>query len=1503
MFVNEKLQQHLENSSSVRLNSQVIAEWNMNIPNNISQIGNYRNRPSDDSFIINNQFMSGDSSVSGATFYDLLIPNGFDNEDRPLFTVSNNEKTSDLFPLSSCFERNRPRSGINKAIYYKDRFTHFAYNEMASRPRYYMPSREDDFKYWTSFRKEYSTTSGEPEYVERGIANKLELSNNLIGLQESPYIYKIDDAAPFVVYKNPVPTNRIVVKMQTHVGSVDYGSIKTKSGQIDDPFFGLEYARTPKVWKIQYLVGDTWTDAASFREDSKRPDGSDIVGSDGYVELQYGPIVPEQYASIFVLLGNLGSIAQLPSPSGLANGSAYFIKNSVDTDGTFYICFNNQWREAKARYGWSLVNNYNDANAPYASELTEPIAITNPINAETYYTEFQYIQGLRIVVDAMNVRDSTLDLIELSPRLKVDLSSKTESYSVTKNASDLGVSGMPVSQLLASTGTLNLFDYDQAFSSVNTNSIIKDYLSQKIQFKFNEIIKDVDGEDISVPIKTLYSETFPETSAVDRSTVIDLRDLFYYFEQLTAPQVLAPAASLSYAISMLLDSIGFSNYKIYRLPDETEFDIPFFFIPPDTSVAQVLNDLATSAQCAMFFDEDNNFIVMSKRYMLPNSEERGIDMTLAGTKDFAAIGESENVTTTSQLANIENIASQDRAIYNDGTVAYTTRYIQRSYGQIKQANMLDNQKTWSYKPVLLWEVAPTESTKPINAEVSNQSSFVLGAIPLNSDLSDEVPVVRNGEIVNNIIDFGDGVYWITRYNGYFYANGEIIKYDAVEFSIPGLSENEEEDSDNVWITSTQDYSRYFAKLPFNGKMYPTGRVRVYVEPNIRVNEDGSYSLEEGAVVKHGRCQFGTGSADFVVTTNSSGDVEFETDTYGNRVRKPIYHNAGLSDYWKDDSNVKGCLMDFTYLSDKEVELPSVTNGPAGINNARAKDTKRTGKIKNFLATGYTTENGKLEANPATVQSSAFVFNGTSFASSENPLEHISYVHKSLDRRFTHHGTRMRIIGKQENSEIRGQSPIGAFTYYTPAQTTSDQPSAIAGASGGIAVGVNPDTNAGYYFEIIALTDSNLSQYTDTSVNNMLFYKIQKEEGSDDSAKAVPIPLWDGIGQILVDDGRFTGQARMANTEVSTVYDLAVEYQDIGSTRRFYLYVNNTMIAIVDDDSPLPTYNNVALFVRGSSECMFENIYALAEQEVKVYEENQAKPTVYKPSNYAENKKATLFSTEKSGTSSKAFGVGEISAADAFNKYAISGFVQNEFLSGVDTREGSNRTHIYYEEFGTIMREAHYFNIRYDKAYPALYAKLSPTFNRVKGYATSNFFATSYGAEFLVFNATDSAVTLDSTSGNYLRIQGVTFTQESVDELTVDKYFDVATSYSKLNLKNTEDLLPQGLERQRYLEISQSRLEHGKNAFSLNAPYIQSQDAAEELMNWMIDKTMKPSRSVGLEIFGTPTLQLGDIVKINFVNNEGVSEIAPADTSFVVYSIEYTRDPEGPTMIVYVSEVV
>lgn len=1671
MWQSEELDNHLKTSDTIQTEAAVYAEWNMNQPGNVARIGNYRYRPTYSAskyFLIPMSYDPVDigNYYTGATDSDVAIESGFDDEDQPTLFVAPKEKMKTLYSLEDCLKPHRPRSGINKPLYLGnfgapydeaqyitnpspiDKLTGLQtinQNYIVNRPRYYMSHKEDLFKYWTSYRTEYGFPTPRPGEAQAQVQRQVEHG---VSFAANGRFY-IEDAAPFVVYKEQIPTNKIVVKMQTNVGDIDLGNVRYGNESIPDPLYGDVNKTTPVIWKIEKLNEDnSWEELISFDEASLRADGSPIIGSDGYVEISYGLQIPEEYQSIFIFADTITSTTLLPERAPI--GYVYLVKENDHDRGTMYIYVTNDETESFVPdYSWQISNETINYNSKFVTKINDPDYF-NDINGNPKYREFEWISGMRIVVETMNKANCTFDLIEMSPRLTADISYSVSSFSITKTMSDLGNGSIPVGGLFASTGQVEIFDTDFSFNpnnafdfNTNSGSILANYLDMPIKFLFYDITRNVNGFDYFVPVKTMYSESFPQTTGTPSVISISLRDFFFYLESMPAPQLLLTSVSLSWAITILLDYAGFTNYTFKRIAGYPEAIIPYFFVEPDQNVATVLQKLAMATQSAMFFDEYNNFVTMSKEYLLPNSEdERATNSTLYGQIE-------EN-----NLPNIINLSSSDKVVYNDGQINYTVRYIQRSIGSTQTAQKLDQYKQYIYKPVLLWEVQGRESTKTINQLGAQNSGYTLGAVPLNTDLTDELPYAANNAIFNDIIDVGENVYWIPSFTGYLYANGEVIRFDGVEYVVSGQTEP-------VWITSNQQYQDFMAGLPFNGKMYPTGNLRIYTKPEYEVVE-GIVNIKSGPIKEHGRGQFGT---------------------------KVTNHLAGLDEYWRQNSSVRGCIMDsekYLFTINDYVDYPdTLTTGIAGKiqetpyvdADIRAQSSTRNGIIRNFLADRYATEeeiNYYKTTGPGTIQSSALVINGPKFdESNPKPSAFISYVYKDfVDQNgqaipYRHFGTRMRIVGKIESGTNSSQTPVGGFPIFEGSASSGpltpnspDQQIKVYGGSGGMAFGVNKETNNGYYYEIVALTadnvagyisdntagavvaniisspaasssnntvtvytkdpvsfqvgqpvlisglvDSNATSNTKTPLNgeyaitaittdkksfqyviptpsasvvsitsasangsvikyiipvgntratyikpgdkinisgtsnsafningaivqnfsqlnnewsftvnssasgtatggtatyvpltttsnsggsatqpsaqqttiaNVYFYKIM----SDGNGKAIPVRLWRGLAEINVDSGDFIGQNRLAGENTTTVYDLAAEYINIGTARRFFLYFNGKQIAVVDDATPLAEYNNMALFVRGSSRCMFENLYALAN-------------------NYSQN---TTF-TAQTGIA-QIFGDDQIDASEALRKYALSGMIQKTYLSGISSAE-QPKYQMYFEEFGTIMREMAYFNIKYDRAYPALYAKLMKTMNRIKGYATSGFYAGSYGADFLIFNCTDFNLNLDDTSGNYLRIQGITFTQDTTYTLTVDDYFKKKSILLENEIGTSATINNPFRVLEEYNKIKNSRIRYGVNEFTpIDSPYIQSSDVAEDVFGWIIDKVSNPKKVIGVNTFATGNLQLGDIVTINYKDpqGEGIDIVAPEDTRFVIYNIEYQKNVSGLTTTLYLVEI-
>jgi len=1527
------LKNHLLDSQTIKTQSIVLGEWNLNIADNIEEIGNYRYRPSNSAssfYTLPSTFTKETSSTTspkyyGATFADVVIDGGYDIDSNPISILTENEKIKFYYSLEDCFNRFRPRSGINKAVFRKGYYSHFTDLNMAKRPRYYVADKTNIFKYWTSYRTN---------------------DNLILGISKdaapSSGGYYIDDAVPFVKYKNNIYANRIIVKMQTHVGSA---ADKTLS---NDPFTGDANKKVPKIWSIEVLRknnsgGTNWT--------TEKVLTSYTINNDGYVELAYGPQIPSEYQDIFTYVATIANSSALPTSS--TNGYAYL----VESDNTYRIWLSStsSWVTFSASSSWQTIESFSNRTIPYATDLVGDETSLTTFNLGDNYTryrEFDAIQGIRVAVKTMKNINTSFDLIEISPRLVVDLSDKTLNFSIEKKASDLSVSGLPLGDILASTGKLSLFDYDQAFDKDNANSILKDITFKNLQFKFYQKIIDVNGLDYLVPIKTMYSDGFPDLSYSDRTLDITLRDLFFYFESVTAPTVFVKNKTLSYIICLLLDSIGYSNYIFKRTLNEKEKIIPDFFIAPDKTVAQILQDLAKSTQASMFFDEENNFVVMSKNYMMPTytsdiENGRVTDITLSASTDQgqndSPLESETSIRSNASIANILDIKIENHDVYNDGKIIYNSKYIQKNVSNLEQVSALDSDKTYTYQPVLLWELSTKSDTS--NVEKNTNDGFALSAVTLKKAIVEASPSISTttGKIVNNTIDIGESVYWLSNYSGYLFANGEIIKYDAKEYSVVGV-----DGLSNVWISSASDKDYYFSKVPYNGKMYPTGLIKIYTE--VSYTADGALAT----VVKHGRGQFGT---------------------------KIIGHSAGIPQDSPWFTNTSGASNDFEYLSGVKtfppmttettpVEIPTIFGSPAapagktvpytlaGSNIYYENDSNfntKNGIIRNFLSSTYPSINKYNKSTDlplGAVQASALTIFGNKNNVRTLPINFLSYSYKDLGKCNDTFGTRMRIMGQLTSNKSTIQNATGSMSFFKGNSETTSALN-VYGGSGGIAIWLNPTANSGYYFEIAAL-----STYESLNDSNMWFYKLKRKTGNglktnsvsgsltqvnadftDDRTQnilkatsvgiintntqfsatlavgdrvkisgqtktekngfylvtklgtsttkwemerdelAIPEVLWKGKTRIVVDATGTVGLSKTNPKDELPIYDLKVKWETIDNGAiRFSLYLNDILVGVCVDTVPEEKGTHVGLFVRGTSKCMFEHVYALTSDY------RQKSPTA---------------------TYSKIFGIENIKISNTFNAYRLNETIITDYLSSQTTTGFEND--LYFEEFGTILRECAYFNIRYDKAYPALLAKIANNQNPLLGYYVSNFKSSPYGAEFMVFNTTDSVLPMDSSSGNYLRITGVTFTAESNNELTVDDYFNKATDYSHTQFTS----LPTNATNSKndLILIKNSRLTYGKKDFSLEAPYIQDRDTAYEMMDWMIQKIKKPKIAIGVEVFGLPIVQLGDIIKIDYYISKIKDGITitdnvqiPTNSRFVVYAITHSVDANGPSQTLYLSEV-
>jgi len=345
-------------------------------------------------------------------------------DDMPLTLMNSKASLMDeYFSLKDCFKFRRPRAGILYTqfpsalvpVYIEDYKT-------SKRPRHYIVGKDMEFKYWNSsvldrYGEQYS-----------GISHTSDFNDAELG-------YSIQDTAPYIVYKTLQFANKIVVKMQTYNGE-----------RIDDVDPIADMWRIPNKWDIEYLDEQLrWRPVKSFTPD-------DVIPTDGHIELMYGVTAPLGYEDTFRLYGSIEYLDELNKiPMEQRHIGMAYKYHEV----SLYIWDGTTWVAQSIKYGWI-----------HTGEDVFEYTIEDIVNPNS--KEFIKLRGLRLVIYSMSMPGIPFELIELSPRLQVNIRSYVDSFELTKS---LGVNAdsLPFGELSNDLGSMELLNYDGAFTSQNTS--------------------------------------------------------------------------------------------------------------------------------------------------------------------------------------------------------------------------------------------------------------------------------------------------------------------------------------------------------------------------------------------------------------------------------------------------------------------------------------------------------------------------------------------------------------------------------------------------------------------------------------------------------------------------------------------------------------------------------------------------------------------------------------------------------------------------------------------------------------------------------------------------------------------------------------------------------------------------------------------------------------------------------------------------------------------------
>lgn len=358
-----------------------------------------------------------------------------------------------------------------------------------------------------------------------------------------------------------------------------------------------------------------------------------------------------------------------------------------------------------------------------------------------------------VVLSVSAVSNKYVGVIDISPRLILDISSDIETFNIQMDASSDIEGIVPVGNITANalsirlnkydTSVLKIIDYDKSTTTFQSdrlymfkNTILKPFFKV---YHANGLLGSSPNKYDIINQGIFYINDWnisefgnTDITALDGAKI--LQDTF-------CPPILCEQYSLSGIIRYLLDSIGFTNYEFkFNSSDLLEDGIitPQYWWTNNTdTVWQALQQLCIDSQMIALFDNNNVLQFYSRSYIYNSSR----------TEDWIFYSDKDQ--DTGRLA---NISSLDKKVLRSGNK------IRVIWNGISNSQYESNAKfLWQAPTTILSTAAVTQTI----LSTDGPGSYMSLSINLENDV----------EIQN----------WLYSFSGYLLIDSEIIEYDAIKF--------------------------------------------------------------------------------------------------------------------------------------------------------------------------------------------------------------------------------------------------------------------------------------------------------------------------------------------------------------------------------------------------------------------------------------------------------------------------------------------------------------------------------------------------------------------------------------------------------------------------------------------------------------------------------------------------------------------------------------------------
>jgi hypothetical protein len=1104
-------------------------------------------------------------------------------------------------------------------------------------------------------------------------------------------------------------------------------------------------------------------------------------------------------------------------------------------------------------------------------------------------THFKKIKGIRFRVDSMvpvvsspvdsngekfpvNLKSSSLELIEISPRLEADLTDYVESFSIASSIGDSTAFGLPVGTVVSGTGNITLSNEDGQFLFASILSTSK-MLNEDVKFNFYQKVYVPDlNETFNVPMGVLYSNQW--NIGEDYSVSVNLEDGVKFLRQLSAPDFMVSSFSaMSAIIMMILDNVGVTGLEFKKSSDAKENDkedtlIKNFFCKKEQTVAEVLENIAVATQCSIFYDVNGKLNVLTKERL---TEDANIQQSI-GPADSASVQKTdfwfvmdESVTTdddeysyiSDYTSNVVSMAEEKINPVTNGNITYHFYGPRRSplastladtkkdlYEQLKLDQFPMNSLAFSnfeYGTTILWQ--PSDD----NTSVLGAANIIKDLYPYRlSDLftttyesyteEDAIREIYKTQTSASArqsliiyMDVNEG-FTIPDYEGFILLDNEYIKYRGKLFYVAGTN--------GIYghriIFTEEEFFELVSSLGSGDSISFRGLVIDVKFNNInKVNDKYQYK-----VIGDGRGRFNSDPAiHYAVLENSSGvdpDNRFklilgESANYnvpGNIEATTKFNFADKLRY-KSAKKLLGTIpkdaLD-TYLGFLKISGPTSPKA-----DRDALDSLIDGKVSSARK--------ELEKNNTQVDKDVPSSERDGKVVPEEDFDPFVYLQGEK-----------AIYGQKITLPFAPNAISTRMRLYSPRKLIKKDRTITATNSSiaGIGFGIN-SLGEGYYLEVESAGSGKDFTKNDDITKNLRFYRVKLENHGGKQKYSPKVLMKASVGGFTVFDTAVQ-VIKSDNQVLDPVFELEIKIRQFKNAMRYTIFYGDTKIGTYTEpigEAVGVNSKDICMFVRNDSQAVYEYIMAAA----KPFQDD----TEYYFRGYNQFKER-----EEQGIIP----------------------VTKSFLFSDDKGEAL----FYYNDFARLARQVREYDIRFSA--PALTSALLDISKINPQYLVKKYEPTAFGAKLVLANISGGAIRLGSDAKLPLYIVGIGLEELSTGTITAK---DLYEGDEGKDLRQND--------RERNVAI------YGEQTFSLDSQYIQSLSQAKQMMQWVMKYCNRQRIKLTMEVFENPLIELGDKVKI-FDKSRGYYKDNPnfGDKTFVVSSISHSVTQGGPSMTVSLVEV-